>query len=166
MEVLAILSLAISAFLLLCEMMIPSMGLLGLGATVALVISYVLGFGVSSSFGFMLVWVTLVLLPVTVACGMKLFPRTPWGRRMIVGGTSFEAEEARAIDRSLAGYQGRVGTVVATMRPAGEVRFDDRRVSCLTRGEWIEAGTQVRVVAVVENTLCVERLEEHEPVRS
>ncbi|MBK9384598.1 MAG: hypothetical protein IPN34_07240 [Planctomycetes bacterium] len=166
METLAILCLALSAFLLLSEIMIPSMGLLGLGALGALIASYVLGFGVSASFGWGLVWGTLVLAPVTVALGMKLFPRTPWGRRMIVDGTSFSAEDARAIDRTLAAHVGQVGTVVATLRPAGEVRLGDRRVSCLSRGEWIEAGVEVRVVGVVENTLCVERLDDGDGSRS
>ncbi len=162
METLAILCLALSAFLLLSEMMIPSMGLLGLGSLAAHVASYVIGFGVSTSFGWQLVWVTLVLGPATVGVGMKLFPKTPWGRRMIVEGPSFSAEEGRAIDRSLAENVGRRGMVVATLRPAGEVRIGDRRVSCISRGEWIEAGVEVRVVGVVENTLCVERIEDDE----
>jgi membrane-bound ClpP family serine protease len=165
MESLAILCLALSAFLLLSEMMIPSMGLLGLGSLGALIASYILGFGVSASFGWGLVWGTLVLAPATIALGMKLFPRTPWGRRMIVAGPSFSAEEGRAIDRTLAEHVGQIGTVVATLRPAGEVLVGNRRVSCMSRGEWIEVGVEVRVLGVVENTLCVERLVDAEAPR-
>lgn len=160
MEILAVLFLGISAFLLLAELMIPSMGLLGLLALGALLLSYSFGFQVSSGFGWMLVWVTLGLLPITVGLGMHLFKRSPWGRRMVVAGTSFSAREASGTDRSREDLVGRTGRVSATLRPAGEVRFGDRRVSCVTRGEWIEAGVEVRVVGVVENTVLVERTEE------
>jgi membrane-bound serine protease (ClpP class) len=99
-----------------------------------------------------------VLVPLVIVMGFKLFPKSPFGKRMVAGGLSF-ASQASLDQRDLA-LVGQDGTIEADCRPAGMARIDGRRVDVVTRGEWIEAGTRVRVVEVQGNRVVVARREE------
>lgn len=55
---------------------------------------------------------------------------------------------------------GQTGTVVSTLRPAGEANFDDQTVDVVSVGPYIERGQAVRVVEVQKFTIVVEAVEE------
>lgn len=57
---------------------------------------------------------------------------------------------------------GREGVALTPLRPAGLVRIGDRRVDCISRSEWIEAGTPVVVASVESSRVLVERAAEEE----
>lgn len=56
-------------------------------------------------------------------------------------------------DHSLLGQE---GVAVTPLRPAGAVQFGERRVDVITRGEFEEPGTRVRVVEAKGNRIVVE----------
>ncbi|MCB9882478.1 MAG: hypothetical protein H6834_11870 [Planctomycetes bacterium] len=162
MEWTAILLLVLSITLIFLETMIPSMGLLSLMALACGAFALVIAFQVSETFGITLIFVVLVVGPLCAAAGVKVLPRTPWGKRMMVRGTSFTAEEGRGTDRGLQGLVGQVGIAESMLRPSGTVRIDERRISCFTRGELIEPGSPVRILRVEGNGLLVEAAEERD----
>jgi membrane-bound serine protease (ClpP class) len=96
----------------------------------------------------------LVLSPVVLFGSLKVLPRTPFGRRMIlarpVGTTASAAEEGLAM---LVGQQGRTET---PLRPVGIANFGERRVDVVTRGKHLPAGAAVRVLKVEGNRVVVE----------
>ena len=97
--------------------------------------------------------VTALAVPSCVIGGLKLFPKTPLGRRMTVTGLSFESRAATdARDLALIG---RRGVVLSDCRPAGMARFEGRRVDVVSRGELLEAGTPVTVLEVRGNRVVV-----------
>nr|WP_188557770.1 NfeD family protein [Hymenobacter glacieicola] len=51
---------------------------------------------------------------------------------------------------------GTTGRALSALRPAGTVLFDDDRREVTTRGEFVPAGTQVRVLGIEHNRIVVE----------
>ncbi len=144
----------------LAEVLFPSFGVLSILAGLCILGAIAAAFAHGSSSGVGFSVATAVLLPTVIVVGLKLFPRTPMGRRMVAGGLSFESETATdARDRSLVGKR---GVVEADCRPAGYARIDGRRVDVVSRGESIPAGTSVRVSEVRGNRVVVVRDEENE----
>lgn len=156
------LALAIGLFglglaLIVAEVLFPSLGLLSLLATAAIVGAVVVAFGESTATGVKFLVAVALAVPAAIVLGLKVFPRSPMGRHMVAPGLSFDAESATdARDRAAIG---REGTVESALRPTGIARIDGRRVDVVTRGELIEPGTRVRVVEVSGNRLVVAALE-------
>ncbi len=153
----AILLLALGIALIVAEVFFPSFGILSVLATAAIVAAIVFAFNESSAVGLRFLITTVVLVPVAILAAFKLFPRSPFGRRMVVSGLSFES--APALDARDVALVGKEGVVEAACRPAGMARLDGRRVDVGTRGEWIEAGQKVKVVEVEGNRVVVARIE-------
>ena len=82
-------------------------------------------------------------------------PAHALGRKITARGFSFE--DGRAVDRRDEGLAGARGVVEAPLRPAGIARIDGRRVDVVSRGESIDAGTEVVVVEVSGNRVIVAR---------
>ncbi len=153
----AVLLLALGLGLIVAEVFFPSFGVLSVLATAALVGSIAMAFQESNALGVRFLLATAVLVPATIVLGFKLFPRSPFGKRMVAGGLSFESRPT--LDPRDLTLLGREGTVEADCRPAGMARLDGRRVDVVTRGEWIEAGVRVRVIEVQGNRVVVARSE-------
>lgn len=101
-----------------------------------------------------------ILLPIFAVLAMYIWPRTPFGRRMIVEGTTSEEKlVAFPGGEELERLRGRVGRAVSVLRPAGVVEFDGRRVDCLSEGVLIEPNTWVRCIDVKGATVIVRPLE-------
>ena len=96
-----------------------------------------------------------VLVPIVMTFGIKLFPSTPMGKKLMAKGYSFE--DGTAVDRRDEGLTGKNGIVEAPLRPAGIARIGDRRVDVVSRGELIERGESVIVVEVSGNRVVVAR---------
>ena len=54
---------------------------------------------------------------------------------------------------------GKVGTVVSTCRPAGNVDFDGVKLDVVSRGEFIEKGITVEVIEIEGNRIVVKQTE-------
>jgi membrane-bound serine protease (ClpP class) len=156
----AVLLLALGLGLIVAEIFFPSLGLLSVLATGAIVAAVVMAFQESNAMGVRFLIAIAVLVPATIVTGFKLFPRSPLGKRMVVSGPSFAATSGS--DPRAAELLGKQGTVETDCRPAGMARLDGRRVDVVTRGEYIDAGVRVRVVDVQGNRVVVARAESSE----
>ncbi len=154
----AILLLGLGLALVVAEVLFPSFGLLSVLATAAIAGAIALAFQESTDAGINFLIAIALLVPSTILLGLRLFPRSPFGRRMVVGGLSFEG--TAATDERDLSLVGREGLVEAPCRPAGMARIDGRRVDVVTRGEWLQPGERVRVSEVRGNRVVVTRIEE------
>jgi membrane-bound serine protease (ClpP class) len=154
----AVLLLILGLGLIVAEVFFPGFGVLAVLATAAIVGSLVMAFQESTAAGVRFLIATVVMVPVVIVLGFKLFPKSPFGKRMVAGGLSF-GSQASLDQRDLA-LVGQDGTIEADCRPAGMARIDGRRVDVVTRGEWLESGARVRVVEVQGNRVVVARREE------
>lgn len=139
--------------LVVAEVFIPSMGILGMLAGLSLLTSVGMAFYEDPTVGTTLLVITAIAVPVIMTFGIKLFPKTPLGKKITARGFSFE--DGRGIDRRDEGLTGSRGVVEAQLRPAGIARINGRRVDVVSRGEAIDAGTEVVVVEVSGNRVIV-----------
>lgn len=152
---LAILLLGLGLALVVAEVLFPSFGILSVLATTAIVASIVIAFRESSATGINFLIAAGLLVPVMIGLGLKFFPKTPFGKHMVVDGLSFESRAAT--DERDLDLVGEKGTVEGPCRPAGMARIRGRRVDVVTRGDYLEAGDEIRVIAVEGNRVVVAR---------
>ena len=123
-----------------------AMTLLGGGATVAAIVG-ALGRVAAS----------LIVSILGAFALLRFLPRLPFGRRLVLD-TGMEAEHgyvsAPESDRR---WQGRTGTALSPLRPAGIADFDGSRVDVVSDGSFIEAGTLIEVIRVEGNRIVVRR---------
>lgn len=99
----------------------------------------------------------LLALAVSLAL-LRLLPRLPFGRRLVLE-TELTAREgfasAPATDRA---WLGKRGTAASTLRPAGIAEIEGERVDVVSDGEFIDEGEPIVVVRVDGNRIVVRRL--------
>jgi membrane-bound ClpP family serine protease len=156
--VLPIALLGLGLVFVVAEALLPSVGVLAIGAALSIGTAIVLAFGVSVSTGTAFLVAVAVLLPLTIAFGFWLFPRSPLGKWIVNPGLSFEARAAT--DERDLGLVGRRGVAATMLRPAGHATIDGRRVDVVSRGEMIAEGVPVVVVEVEGNRVVVARAAE------
>jgi membrane-bound serine protease (ClpP class) len=141
------------------EILIPSAGLLTLTALALLAgggwCSVQHG-GTSALIGYTLT--ALVLGPCSALMALRVLPKTPMGRKMMLRGPSTSASPAErsATEAGLSELVGTVGIATTSLRPVGIATLNERRVDVVSRGSHLDAGARVRVVKVEGNRVIVE----------
>jgi membrane-bound serine protease (ClpP class) len=152
----ATLLLSLGFGLVVAEVFFPSLGALAILAVLSLIGGVALGFRESMEAGWTFLGVAVVGGLSSALIAFQIFPRTPWGRRMIVTGPTFAGDTA-ATDPRTRDLVGKGGRSVSPLRPAGIAEIEGRRVDCVADGELIDAGTAVTVVRVDGNRVVVAR---------
>ncbi|HHV63186.1 MAG TPA: nodulation protein NfeD [Firmicutes bacterium] len=140
--------------LLLLEIfVIPGFGVAGVAGIGALLASIFLSFGNVRDAAFAIAF-ALVLTVLVVALTAKYLNKTRLWRGIIL-----DVREATA-NGYVSGpgrqdYLGRVGRALTVLRPAGIVQFGDEKLDAVSEGEYIPAGSIVRVVKVEGSKLIV-----------
>ena len=137
------------------EVFIPSAGILGTVAAACVVGGGVLAYRESSGAFGTYIGLSVVLVPIAMLTALKLFPRTPIGKHMTLGGSTFDPGAASAGGDEFRGLEGATGSAETPLRPAGKAMLAGRRVDVITRGEMIERGRPVRVVRIEGNRVFV-----------
>ena len=151
---LALMLLAAGVAVAILEVFIPSGGLLGIVSAGFFIGGIVIAWSHSGAWGMGTLLGCLILIPILILVGFRVFPHTPFGRKMILVPPTTEPTVSSGPDRDIAvGLSGRAGT---DLRPSGTAFFDDRRVSVVTAGEWITRDSAIRVVQVEGNRIVVE----------
>lgn len=150
-----ILLFGLGLLLIVAEVLVPSFGVLGGAATLCILGAIGWAYSLDTALGTQLLVSAAVLVPVVLVFGLKLFPRSPLGRRFTATGYSFE--DGRGVDRRDDALLGARGVATAACRPAGIALLAGRRVDVVSRGEMIDAGEEVVVVEVSGNRVVVAR---------
>jgi membrane-bound serine protease (ClpP class) len=135
--------------LLVAELFLPTGGVLSILSVIALFMGVALAFMYDPSTGIITLIVVFIALPVVGGLLLRLWPKTPFGRRLML--TNPEAATTAAslpVHAELEQLVGRYGRTVSTLRPSGVTDFDGRRVDTITEGMMIEPGQWVRCVEV------------------
>lgn len=144
---LAVALLIIGIAVILLEFFIPSFGLIGVIGAASVVGSIVLAYRVSSTAGSIFLIAALITVPVLMMLFFKLFPRTFFGRKLILGRrfhkedgfTSYSPEKYKEL-------KGCSGTALTDLRPSGMILVDGKKLSAVSSGEYIEKGRPVAVI--------------------
>ena len=85
---------------------------------------------------------------VCAAILMKFLPKTSVYRRMVLGTASASGPAITVPIVNLELHPGDIGVALTTLRPAGKATFGDDSHDVVTGGDFIVAGTKVRVISV------------------
>lgn len=146
---------AAGLLVLVLEIFLPSHGMLtvvGLG-----IIGYAIveTFKIGETAGWISLGACLVGLPLLGTVGLKVWYRTPLGRR-IAPPNPVLTEADRGVDtRELTSLIGCSGRAASALRPVGFCEIGGQRRPCLSEGSLIEVGARVRVIDVRGGTLVV-----------
>ena len=156
----AMLLLALGLALLVAEVFIPSSGMILILAVVSLSISVWCAWHAWWEGDQLLWWsyltALIVLLPSTVGGALYIFPRTEFGRTLLVAPqdpeelTPYSAEEEK-----LKQLIGKVGKTITRLNPGGLTMIDGERIHSESEGMMVDPGDSVEVIAVKGNRLVV-----------
>jgi membrane-bound ClpP family serine protease len=142
-------------FVVIAEIVIPSAGLLAVLAAGLIGYSIYLVFTeISSSAGMAFIMVDIIAFPVVLMVGLKLLVKSPVTLKTSLSradGFSSQSEELLA-------YNGKTGMAVTDLRPAGMAMIENKRVDVVSRGEYIEKGSAVVVLAIEGNRVMVKKI--------
>ncbi|MBX9790353.1 MAG: hypothetical protein K2Y37_15655 [Pirellulales bacterium] len=144
-----ILLLALGLALVLLEVFVPSGGVLGILSALCVVAAIALAFFQGPYLGLAVMATTIVALPAVVALGLRLWPSTAIGRRILL--TIPSGDELVPDDETLQRFRqlvGKRGVAQSLMLPSGAVLIEGRSYNASAPGLAIEPGTPVRVVEV------------------
>jgi membrane-bound ClpP family serine protease len=156
----SILLLLLSLALLVSEVFVPSGGFIAVLMLISLVGSIFCAFrawwDTSPTIWWTYIASVLVLLPAVLIGAFTIFPRTAYGRRVLLDApapeeiTPFAKEQAE-----LQKLVGRRGKTVTPHNPGGMVSVDGRRYHSESRGLMLDPGEEVEIIAVKGNHLVV-----------
>jgi len=156
--------LVIIAFgLVLAEVAIPSFGLFSLLALGAYVWALVAAFQEGQRTGWTFVGLGIVLLPLAVALGFKLLPRTPVGKHLMLAPPDRSKLATGDPSQTAPDLVGREGVSLTNLRPAGLARIGEERVDVVAGGCFLDKNTPLRVIRVEGNRIVVEAIKERKP---
>ncbi len=150
----------VGVLLILFELhVLPGHGIAMTLGVLLLVASVLLAFGGLEFIvgGLQALAVAIVLSAVTFALLQRVLPENAFVKRLTFAGTQGPDYVASADHRHLLGAS---GTALSFLRPAGVATFGGVRVDVLTEGEFVPAGTPVRVTRVEGARIFVRALSE------
>ena len=131
----------IGVILFIAELMLPTHGVLGILGGGAMVWALVVCTKQNAWAGLSLLVAVAAATPLMWIWVLKIWPRTPMGRRIML------PDPAPPIE-SLPVRVGQIGTVVNELRPMGTCEFDGTRIESMSEYGIVPAGTSVKVVAL------------------
>lgn len=137
---------------IIAEIFLPSGGVLSVIASLLFGYSLYLVFSdISTTAGVAFVTFDLILIPVLVITGLKLIAKSPVTLRKNLSSKEGVTSQAKGLEK----YLNELGTAVTDLRPAGIAFIGKKRVDVVTRGDYIEKGTEIIVVEVTGNQIIV-----------
>lgn len=151
----SILLLLVGLGLIALELFLPSGGVLGIMAGLAVIGSLVIAFTGGWVTGLIMLLATMVILPLVTVAAVHYWPRTPLGRLVVL---ETPADDELLPDDPAYRLQdliGKRGIAKTKMLPSGAIVIEGRVYDALSEGMAIDPGQAVRVTAVRTNRLMV-----------
>jgi len=147
----AFIFLAISIVMLIAEIFLPSHGMLGLLGGAAIVACIIVCFRINQYLGLGALLAAAVASPFLFTLAMRIWPRTPIGRRM-----TLQPVESHVTPPAI--QIGQIGTALTQLRPMGTCEFGQQRVEVRSELGMIPAGSKVEVVNIDGGRLIVRKV--------
>jgi membrane-bound serine protease (ClpP class) len=151
------------ALLILEVFVIPGFGLagvLGIGALLAGLSLSLVGGGATWEFVVQAVGrviISIVLALVASLVMLRVLPRLPFGRRLILETGLAAGEGFASAPAGDSNWLGKSGIAFSPLRPAGIAEIDGERVDVVSDGEFIDSGAPIVVTRVDGNRIVVRR---------
>ncbi|MBI1913289.1 MAG: hypothetical protein HYS12_00800 [Planctomycetes bacterium] len=146
--------------LMVAELFIPSGGVLSVLSACGILAGIVMAFFHNTETGLWTLLAVCVALPVVGGLALHYWPKTPMGRRFFLTAPDEHATMASLPENlEMEGLRGQFGQALSSLRPAGVVDFNGRRIDCMTEGLMVERGQWVRCVDVKSGKVIVRPVE-------
>src|SRR5262249_37973224 len=134
--------------LLVAELFIPSHGVLGVLSLAAVAVGVAFTYKYSLRVGTITMIAVFVAIPIVLSFLLPYWSRSPIGKRLVMARPDAESGAAVSTALDLEKLRGRVGKTLSSLRPAGVVDFEGRRIDALTEGMMVDPGQWVKCVDV------------------
>lgn len=150
----AIILYVLAVVLAFVDLFIPSGGILIILGALSAVGSVLFAFQSGYNFGLLALAVVLASVPGFAFAAISIWPRTPIGKRVILG-TPARREDEKHPEANLRSLIGVVIETESALMPSGHLRIGTRRYNARTQSGIIEAGQRVEIVGVQARELIV-----------
>ncbi len=153
----SILLLLLGLGLIALELFIPSGGVLGVLAALAIIGSLAVAFSGGWVTGIIMLVATMVILPLVLAAAVHYWPRTPIGRMIILEApqSGDDVLPDAPQHRQLQDLIGKRGVAKTKMLPSGAIVIEGRVYDAFSEGMAIDPGEPIRVTAIRTNRVVV-----------
>jgi membrane-bound serine protease (ClpP class) len=146
--------------LLVAELFLFSSGILLVLSGASLTSGVVLTFLYDTTAGLLALIGVFFALPSIFVLFARVWPHTPLGKRFLLTAPPEDATvAAMPVNQELEQLKGRIGRTLSSLRPAGVVDFDGRRIDTVTEGMMVEPGQWVRCIDVRAGRVVVRPVE-------
>jgi membrane-bound ClpP family serine protease len=153
----ALLLLVIGLFVVVLELFVPSAGILGFVAGGLILAAIIVGFIDSLQTGALILFLTVVSLPLLFYGMVKVWPHTPLGRRILLKDIKSEDVLPNSSHyKRKSDLEGQLGIAKTKMLPSGTVLINGEKYDAISDGFAVEAGDPIKVVDVRENRIYVQ----------
>jgi membrane-bound ClpP family serine protease len=143
----------------LLEIFVPSHGLLAFASAAMAVAGVVCLWRHDEGWGLSGALALLVLAPAGVYFGLRIWPSTPLGRKIIGAPTEEDVQRQRRAEEAERQQRlalvGQTGVVVVELRPIGVVEVGGKRYDAVSETSFAKPGSKVKVAAAEPNQLRV-----------
>ncbi|MFG0292136.1 MAG: NfeD family protein [Phycisphaerales bacterium JB065] len=154
--------LGVATLLFILEILIPTGGVVGLLALCAAIAAVVAFFNESVTWGLLSTLGLMLMVPLAIAFALKVFPNTPFGKKLILGEDEEDEEELakmeelrREEEQRRQALVGAHGVTTTPLRPVGSVKIDGVTIEASSEAGMLETGVEVRVTRVDGSTVKV-----------
>lgn len=150
----AVVFIGMAIALFFAELFVPSGGLIGIASALCLIAGIVFLFWFDTKIGLIGSIVSVIAVPFAFAGALWVWPSTPIGRALTLGGDE-DPDESNLDGQAPPGIAtheasipvGTEGRTLTELRPVGTCLLDGKRQECLSASGVIDADVRVKVVA-------------------
>jgi len=150
---------AIGLLLLLAEIFfIPGFGLAGIGGIAAILASIFLTFGniIQATYSIL---IALGISVIGFFLLIKYIPSTRTWRKFVLS-TEQKKELGYTVGtKDLKRLTGKEGIAITPLRPSGIIKVNGKKLNALTRGEYVDSNTKIKIISVEGNKIVVEAVD-------
>jgi membrane-bound serine protease (ClpP class) len=137
--------------LVMAEVFIPG-GIAGSMGALLAAVGVIMGFTLDPLFGLILLVASFVGGIIAFWLWLKVFPKTPVGKRIIL---QSDARTWHGFSNENSALLGKSGMAHTPLHPSGIAVIDGKRVDVVTRGEMLDKDAPIKVVEVQGNRVVV-----------
>ena len=141
------------------EFLMPTFGVLAFLSLVSLGGSIFLAFTVSAGWGWLMVVLTAIGVPVYIGLLIKLWPNSRLGKKLFLLHTPVATADASPQGSKYVGLVGKVAVAESVLRPSGVIRVEGQRVPAQCESGMIDPGQRVKIIGANLGIVVVRREE-------
>lgn len=143
--------------LLTIEIFIPGFGVFGIAGIISVIGSIIMAYPTPEQ-ALLSIVIALLASGAIMYVLLKYLIKTPVFDRIILSTKQDKSKGYVASTGDTASYFGKEGTAITPLRPAGAGEIDGKRLDMVTEGEFVPAGSRIKVIKVEGGKIVVKKI--------